>query len=96
MHISPSVSSFPLLPLKGSGIHFNLGYAQHFIFVQLLLCNKIIFDWILFNLLEIKNSIYKLLTATLCIAAAISLIKLASFSMALPTTITSAPALQFK
>jgi hypothetical protein len=35
-------------------------------------------------------------TGTLCTAAAISLISEASFSMALPTTITSAPALQLR
>lgn len=35
-------------------------------------------------------------TGTLCTAAAISRMREASFSMALPTTITSAPALQLR
>ncbi len=39
---------------------------------------------------------YALRTGTLCTASLISLIRDASFSIALPTTITSAPALQFR
>ena len=46
--------------------------------------------------IEASKEESQIITGTLCTAAAISLISEASFSIALPTTITSAPALQFR